>query len=52
MVVIHVGFSRGALGVVRLFADVVDVPCLDVGFDVASEDGHVDGEEGHLFGYY
>lgn len=50
--VIHVGFSGGALWVVCLFADVVHVPSLDVGIDMGAEGGHVDSEEGDLFGNY
>lgn len=52
VVVVHIGFSGGALWVVCLFADVVHVPSLDVGLDVRAESGHVDGEEGDLFGNY
>lgn len=50
--VIHVGFSGGALWVVCLFADVVHVPSLNVGIDVGAEGGHVDSKEGDLFGNY
>jgi hypothetical protein len=51
-VVVHIGFSRGAFWVVCLFADVVHVPGLHVGFNVGAESGHVDCEEGDLFGDY